>query len=182
MKTNNFTAAIEHFRQALLENGKMRTALLGMGRCYVNLDNLEKAIYYFKRLRRHHPSSTKPLEAIVKYALEHDSPKQAEITLRNEKKSFPKRLDTYVVLAKFYAATNRNKEGVDQVLSKIKAKTLAIAISSDQLFPPVEQKRIAEAVPEGKYVEIDSFYGHDGFLIEVDGITKAVKNFLNQTV
>ena len=75
----------------------------------------------------------------------------------------------------------RNRQGVDQQLAKIEAQTLAIAISSDQLFPPREQKRIADKVPGGQYVEIDSFYGHDGFLIEVEKITKAVKEFINQT-
>ena len=43
---------------------------------------------------------------------------------------------------------------------------------------PAEQERIAEGVPGGKYVEIDSFYGHDGFLLEVEKITEVVRSFL----
>ena len=32
-------------------------------------DNLDKALYYFKRVRRYHPNNTKALEAGVKYAV-----------------------------------------------------------------------------------------------------------------
>ena len=68
----------------------------------------------------------------------------------------------------------------DMALKKIKARTLAVGIRSDQLFPPDEQERIATGVPGGQYVEIGSFYGHDGFLLEVEKITKVVSSFLNQ--
>ena len=74
----------------------------------------------------------------------------------------------------------RNRGGVEKALKKIKACTLAVGIRSDQLFPPDEQERIATGVPGGQFVEIDSFYGHDGFLLEVEKITKVVSSFLNQ--
>jgi len=73
----------------------------------------------------------------------------------------------------------RNRGGLEAALSNIKAKTIAVGISSDLLFPPEEQKIIAEFVPDGVFYEIDSLYGHDGFLIEVEALTKILKPIIN---
>ncbi len=73
----------------------------------------------------------------------------------------------------------RNRGGLEPALSAIKAKTIAVGISSDLLFPPEEQKLIAEFVPDATYYEIDSFYGHDGFLIEVEALTNILKPIIN---
>jgi homoserine O-acetyltransferase len=73
----------------------------------------------------------------------------------------------------------RNRGGLEPALSRIKAKTIAVGISSDLLFPPEEQKLIAELVPDATYFEIDSFYGHDGFLIEVEALTNILKPIIN---
>lgn len=77
--------------------------------------------------------------------------------------------------------TGRGRGGTANALSKVKAKTLCIGIASDILFPVEEQKHAAGHIPGAEYKEIDSFYGHDGFLIESDLITKIVKHFWNKT-
>lgn len=114
-KTGNLLAAAEHYRQALLEDGKMKLALYGMGKVQAEMDNLEKSIYYFKRLRRHHPGNTRALEAIVQYCLAANQPRMAEHALRDEKKQFPKRTDTHVILAKLYAATDRLDDALNVI-------------------------------------------------------------------
>ena len=63
---------------------------------------------------------------------------------------------------------SRNRGGLEQVLSNIKAKTLVIGIQSDLLFPIEEQKLLNENISNSSLEIIDSPYGHDGFLIEVD--------------
>jgi hypothetical protein len=73
----------------------------------------------------------------------------------------------------------RGRGGAVKALKSIKAKTLCIGITSDLLFPVHEQKLVAEHVSDAKYSEIDSFYGHDGFLIESDIITKVIREFWN---
>ncbi|HLP73810.1 MAG TPA: homoserine O-acetyltransferase [Bacteroidales bacterium] len=73
----------------------------------------------------------------------------------------------------------RGRGGTVKALKSIKAKTLCIGITSDLLFPVHEQKLVAEHVSDAKYSEIDSFYGHDGFLIESDIITKVIREFWN---
>jgi homoserine O-acetyltransferase len=88
---------------------------------------------------------------------------------------------SYLVVSKTLDSHNvgRNRGGLEQALSRIKAKTIAVGISSDQLFPPEEQKLIADLVPGATYFEIDSFYGHDGFLIEVEALTNILKPIIN---
>ncbi len=76
----------------------------------------------------------------------------------------------------------RNRDGVEKALATIRAKTVAIGISSDLLFPPEEQQLLASAIPGAQYYEIDSFYGHDGFLIEVDKLTNIIKPIINETI
>jgi homoserine O-acetyltransferase len=75
------------------------------------------------------------------------------------------------------AARDRGK--MEAVLQTIKAKTLCIGISSDVLCPVDEQKFLAENIPGAKYVEIDSPFGHDGFLVEGEKIGEIVKDFLH---
>ncbi len=53
-------------------------------------------------------------------------------------------------------------------LKNIKAEVLCVGIKSDILFPTDEQKLIASNTEKAEYVEIDSFYGHDGFLVETE--------------
>lgn len=123
-KAGDYGGAIEHYRQALLENGKMRAALFGMGMAHAEADNLDKAVYYFKRMRRHNPDETKPLEAIVKYAIAAENPRIAEIALRDERKNNPKRIDTYVVLARFYTVTDRLEDALEAITTCVKLQPL----------------------------------------------------------
>jgi homoserine O-acetyltransferase len=71
----------------------------------------------------------------------------------------------------------RGRGSIENALSKIKAKTLSIGVSSDILFPPDELKFITNHVRAGEYVEIDSPFGHDGFLVESAQIADIVEKF-----
>lgn len=66
-------------------------------------------------------------------------------------------------------ARDRSTE-IASVLLSIKQETLLIGLSSDILCPPQEQQFLAEHIPNCTYHEIDSRYGHDGFLIEYEKI------------
>src|SRR5436305_13649357 len=80
-------------------------------------------------------------------------------------------------------ATNvgRNRESVEKSLEQIRAKALAIGISSDILFPLTEQEFLAAHIPHAEYLAIHSPYGHDGFLLEYEQIEEAIKTFLFNT-
>jgi homoserine O-acetyltransferase len=91
---------------------------------------------------------------------------------------------SYVSLSKSMDSHNvgRNRNSIENALQQIKAKTLVVGISSDLLFPPQEQKYLTEHIPGAVYHEIDSFYGHDGFLIETEKLTQLVETFLAVSV
>lgn len=87
---------------------------------------------------------------------------------------------SYNTISKAFNTHNvgRNRGGIERALAKIKAKTLLIAISSDILFYPEEIKLIHQQIEDSKYVEIESFYGHDGFLIETKPLAELIWNFV----
>lgn len=91
---------------------------------------------------------------------------------------------SYYTISKIMDSHNvgRGRGGVRQALAGIKAKTLAVGITSDLLFPASESRFTAENVPGAVYEEINSLYGHDGFLIEVPKLTIAIQNFYQKTM
>ncbi len=78
---------------------------------------------------------------------------------------------------------SRERAGdLSEILHTISQPTLLIGISSDILCPTTEQKYIAEHLPECRYEEIDSDYGHDGFLIETEIISAQLQKWLASQV
>lgn len=65
-----------------------------------------------------------------------------------------------------------------EVLQKIIQRTLIIGISSDILCPLEEQRFLAVHLPDAQLIEIDSAYGHDGFMVEADKITGHLRTWL----
>ncbi|MGZ3865282.1 MAG: homoserine O-acetyltransferase family protein [Bacteroidia bacterium] len=90
---------------------------------------------------------------------------------------------SYITLSKAMDSHNvgRGRESVEKALGRVKAKTLVIGVSSDLLFPLTEQRFLANHIPNAFYQVIDSFYGHDGFLIETEKLTNEVKQFYCRT-
>jgi homoserine O-acetyltransferase len=76
----------------------------------------------------------------------------------------------------------RYRKGVEKALSLIKAKTLVIGIKSDVLFPVEEQQYLFRHIPKSAFAEFDSFYGHDGFLIETEALTNIISSFFKTDV
>ena len=72
----------------------------------------------------------------------------------------------------------RSRTSATAALQAIKAKALVIGISSDLLFPPVEQEFLAAYIPNSQLSIIDSNYGHDGFLLECDALTRLLEQFV----
>ena len=75
----------------------------------------------------------------------------------------------------------RKRNSVEDELKKVKAKTLVIGISSDVLFPINEQRFLASNISQARLAELISFYGHDGFLIETEALTKEIGNFIKSS-
>lgn len=90
---------------------------------------------------------------------------------------------SYYILSKTMDAHNvgRGHESIETALQQITAKTLTVGISSDLLFPVVEQKFIADNITGARFESIDSFYGHDGFLLEFEKIEKLINDTLKES-
>ncbi len=60
----------------------------------------------------------------------------------------------------------RGRGSAGAALRSISARTLAIGIDTDMLFPEAEQHFIADMVPRARYRRLSSAAGHDAFLID----------------
>ncbi|MVM35535.1 homoserine O-acetyltransferase [Spirosoma sp. HMF4905] len=87
---------------------------------------------------------------------------------------------TYWTLSKVMDSHNvgRNRGSILNALGQIKAHTLVVGIRSDLLFPPTEQQFLARHIPDATYEEIDSLYGHDGFLIEFRPLANMIRKWM----
>jgi homoserine O-acetyltransferase/O-succinyltransferase len=74
----------------------------------------------------------------------------------------------------------RGRGSVEKALQRIKARTLAIGIHTDILFPIIEQQFLAMHIPFALYKTIHSSYGHDGFLLEFEVIGNLIKEFIQK--
>jgi homoserine O-acetyltransferase len=88
---------------------------------------------------------------------------------------------SYVTLSKAMDSHNlgRGRVSAEKALGEVTARTLVISIGSDLLFPPSEQEFIARYIRKSQHRQIDSLYGHDGFLIETQQLTKIIGEFLS---
>ena len=101
--------------------------------------------------------------------------------------SFVKRFDanSYLYISK--AIDNFDASGekpFQKALKGIEAKVLVIAFKSDWLYPAYQSQEIVKACKragiETTYCEIESTYGHDAFLLEVDEETHLISHFLKK--
>lgn len=87
---------------------------------------------------------------------------------------------SYYYLTKAMDSHNvgRGRNSVKDALKLIEANTLVIGIKNDFLFPIEEQKFLARNIKDATFAEIDSFYGHDGFLLELTTIQEIISTFI----
>ena len=72
----------------------------------------------------------------------------------------------------------KNRGGVERALRTITAKTLVIGITSDVLYPIIEQEYLQKKILGAELLTISSDFGHDGFLLEYEKIETALKRFI----
>ena len=88
---------------------------------------------------------------------------------------------SYFVLSKAMDSHHVGSKGItlDSALGGIESKAVIIGIDTDLLFPVHEQKLLADTIPNSAYHEVESLYGHDGFLVEREAISSIIKGILN---
>ena len=73
-----------------------------------------------------------------------------------------------------------------EVFSRFKIENaLVVSVKSDTLFPPQQQKEIAEGLSQSgtkvEYKELKSIQGHDSFLVDIDTFGKEISKFMKQS-
>ncbi|MFF0777816.1 homoserine O-acetyltransferase [Streptomyces sp. NPDC003720] len=84
---------------------------------------------------------------------------------------------SYVTLTKAMNSHDigRGRGGTHAALSRVTARTLVAGVDSDRLYPLSQQAELAAGIPTADHVRVvESQYGHDGFLIEVDQVAELV--------
>ncbi|EID52856.1 homoserine O-acetyltransferase MetX [Saccharomonospora xinjiangensis] len=89
---------------------------------------------------------------------------------------------SYVVLTRSMNGhdVGRGRGGIGDALSRVTARTIAVGVDSDRLYPPEQVRELADGIPAARYAEITSPYGHDSFLIETEQVAALVKELLDE--
>ncbi len=89
--------------------------------------------------------------------------------------------NSYVVLSDAMNThdVGRGRGGVENALGSVRAAITVIGVTSDRLYPLAQQEELVKHLPNADALHvIDSFYGHDGFLLEIEKITPIVASAL----
>ncbi len=111
---------------------------------------------------------------------------QVESYLEYNGAMFPKWFDalSYIYLLKAISLfdISRGFNSLDDAFSQIKDKLFLISFSGDTLFFPEEMREIKKYMDKVggrcQYYEIDSDYGHDSFLVEIDKFSNLISDIL----
>ena len=67
---------------------------------------------------------------------------------------------------------------MERALAGIEARTLVVGITTDIIFTPAEMRHLHAMIPGSTYHEIDSPFGHDGFLVEYEQLNEILLPFM----
>lgn len=107
--------------------------------------------------------------------------------LHHKGQLFVKRFDAnsylYITNAMDSYDAARGRE-LHRAFAGLKARVMLLAFKSDWLYPVTQAREIARACKQARvdttYCEIDSTYGHDAFLLEIEEESHMVKHFLRK--
>lgn len=127
------------------------------------------------------------LQSADRYSYDLSTEFAIESYLKYQGKRFTERFDAnsylYITKAMDYFDIEQSYGKLTDAFSQVKAKTLVLSYSSDWLFPPEQSREIVRALMSNhkdvSYIEIDSPYGHDAFLVEHEQLKKIITPFLD---
>jgi homoserine O-acetyltransferase len=87
---------------------------------------------------------------------------------------------SYVVLTEAMNSwdVGRGRGGVEAALAAVTARAVVAGVDTDRLYPIAQQQQVADALGVPLHV-IESPYGHDGFLIEVEAVGSLLRDLLS---
>lgn len=111
---------------------------------------------------------------------------EVESYLRYQGESFINRFDAntylYITRAIDHFDLAAAYGSLEQAFTPVQGSTLVVGFTSDWLFPPEQNRRIALALmragKRASYAELSTDLGHDSFLLESEELYALVRNFL----
>jgi homoserine O-acetyltransferase len=109
---------------------------------------------------------------------------KAESYLRHQGKKLVERFDanTYITLTKAMDLHDlgRGRGEYEEILQSLQIPVEILSINSDILYPKEEQEELARFMPKSNILYLDEPYGHDAFLIDVEKVSRMVREFLDR--
>ena len=112
---------------------------------------------------------------------------QVESYLEYQGQRFVERFDanSYLYISRamdYFDLAEKAGGDLNKVLENVESPFLVVAFSSDWLFPSSHSEKLVKALRNNNtdvtYCNIQSVYGHDAFLLEIDELGKLVSGFL----
>jgi homoserine O-acetyltransferase len=114
---------------------------------------------------------------------------EVEEYLHHKGRRFVERFDanSYLYITNAMDSYDAARGGeLHRAFAGLKAKVLLMAFQSDWLYPVAQSRDIARACKQAgvdtTYCEVNSSYGHDAFLLEVEETAHLVKHFLEKVI
>jgi homoserine O-acetyltransferase/O-succinyltransferase len=112
-----------------------------------------------------------------------------ETYLDYQGQSFVERFDAnsylYITKAGDYFDPAKDYGSLEKAFANVKSRFFVVSLSSDWLFTPAQSRTIVEVLAANRkdvsYCEIDSPYGHDAFLLEIETLGQFICCFLKAT-
>ena len=119
--------------------------------------------------------------------LRHDTlfaPRKGATYQRHQGEKLVRRFDAYSYMAILDAFdthdVGRDRGGRGQALKNLRMPTLVVGITTDIIFTPEEMRDMSDMIPEASYREIESEFGHDGFLVEHEKLNNLIQEFFKK--
>ena len=130
-------------------------------------------------------------EQELSYDLAHETEFQVESYLHYQGKRFVERFDanSYLCLTHamdYFELAAASGGSLAQAFESTSARFLITSYTSDWLFKTAQSQQLVSALLQAKkhvtFVELESSYGHDAFLLEIDHLENMITPFLKQTL
>lgn len=101
---------------------------------------------------------------------------------RHQGDKLVKRFDAYSYMTILNAFDThdigRGRGGIKEALKTLSMPVLVVGITTDIIFSPQEMQELATGISDAVYREIESEFGHDGFLVEHELLNSIITSFL----
>ena len=123
-----------------------------------------------------------------RYGYDFDTEFAVESYLRYKGNRFTERFDAnsylYITKALDYFDLSNGHRSLAEAFQGVRARFLVASFTSDWLYPPAESRKLVSALTANgldvTYCDIESSWGHDAFLLEVDTMTSLIGDFLRR--